>query len=398
MAHVRLPLTSKDYILKHVVTEPLLNNCPKCKDYVIEALHLYLLKSDEIFAMPHNIRTKPRQSGGSHKIILVVARKELNGKQLDSSEWYDPKINQWQTGPKMITPRCSGGLAVVKDNFVLYIGGCNQFYSSLRSADLIDLSSESLSWKPTTNMLVQRKWLGVGVINNFVYAVGGYDYNRWPLKSAEVFDCRTQEWHMVASMSIERHSFGVGVLNNILYAVGGSNSVHKLNSVECYHPGLDKWTPVEEMSVRRSGVGVGVLHDVLYAVGGWDGNQVCSSVEAYSPSTGVWTNIPDMHLCRSSAGVAVLDGLLYVIEGWDGTSYLDSVESYNPKTNKWTMVTASMKIARNFVEVVVIERPRHLKKWNQSCFSFLIKYINIYSIISFCTIVSLFFFYLFSSF
>jgi len=31
MAHVRLPLTSKDYILKHVVTEPLLNNCSESK-------------------------------------------------------------------------------------------------------------------------------------------------------------------------------------------------------------------------------------------------------------------------------------------------------------------------------------------------------------------------------
>ncbi|XP_029342299.1 ring canal kelch homolog [Acyrthosiphon pisum] len=217
MAHVRLPLTLKNYILKHVVTEPLLNNCPKCKDYVIEALHLYLLKSDEIIAMPYNIRTKHRQSGGSHKVILAVGGLNYNGNLLDSTEWYDSKINKWQTGPKMITTRCSGGLAVVKDNFVLYIGGCNQSNSSLRSADLIDLSSESLSWKPTTNMLVQRKWLGVGVINNFVYAVGGYDNNRC-LKSAEVFDCRTQEWHMVASMSTERHNFGVGVLNNILYA------------------------------------------------------------------------------------------------------------------------------------------------------------------------------------
>ena len=79
--------------------------------------------------------------------------------------------------------------------------------------------------------------------------------------------------------------------------------MHKLNSVECYHPSLDKWTPVADMCVRRSGVGVGVLHDVLYAVGCWDGAQVWSSVEAYRPSTGVWSPIPDMHLSRRSAGI-----------------------------------------------------------------------------------------------
>jgi len=30
MEHVRLPLTSKNYIIQNVVREPLLNNCPKC--------------------------------------------------------------------------------------------------------------------------------------------------------------------------------------------------------------------------------------------------------------------------------------------------------------------------------------------------------------------------------
>ncbi|XP_029342933.1 kelch-like protein 3 [Acyrthosiphon pisum] len=68
MEHVRLPLTSKDYILKNVVDEPLLNNCFKCKDYVIEALYFHLLKADELITVPHNIRTIPRQPGGIHKV------------------------------------------------------------------------------------------------------------------------------------------------------------------------------------------------------------------------------------------------------------------------------------------------------------------------------------------
>ncbi|XP_008178316.1 kelch-like protein 3 isoform X2 [Acyrthosiphon pisum] len=67
MEHVRLPLTSKDYILKNVVDEPLLNNC--FKYYVIEALHCLLLKSDELITIPHNIRTKPRQYGVHIKLF-----------------------------------------------------------------------------------------------------------------------------------------------------------------------------------------------------------------------------------------------------------------------------------------------------------------------------------------
>jgi len=56
-----------------------------------------------------------------------VAGGEGKGNEvLDSTEWYDPKLNQWKSGLKFITPRSGGGLAVVKDsNIVLYIGGFN---------------------------------------------------------------------------------------------------------------------------------------------------------------------------------------------------------------------------------------------------------------------------------
>ncbi|XP_001948331.2 kelch-like protein 2 isoform X1 [Acyrthosiphon pisum] len=58
MKHVRLPLASKHYILKKVVEEPLIKNSLVCKDYVIEALHFHLLKSDDI--IPPNNRNTPR--------------------------------------------------------------------------------------------------------------------------------------------------------------------------------------------------------------------------------------------------------------------------------------------------------------------------------------------------
>ncbi|XP_060871862.1 kelch-like protein 2 [Metopolophium dirhodum] len=359
MEHVRLPLTSKDYILKNVVDEPLLINCAKCKDYVFDALHFHLLKSKKLITIPHNIRTKPRQRGGTHKVILAVGGVGINNEILYSTEWYDPKINQWQPGPKMITPSRSGGLAVVNDNFAMYLGGTS-FNSIYQSAYGLDLSSDSPRWRPTYDMLVKRRSFGVCVINNFIYVVGGFD-GKIILKSAEVFDCRTQKWQMLSNMSTRRFGVGIGVLNNLLYAVGGCNSDHTFNSVECYNPSLDKWTPIADMRERREGVGVGVLDDVLYAVGGNDGEDVHRSVEAYIPSTGVWSTIPDMHLCRSDAGVAVLDGLLYVVSGYDGACRLDSVESYNPNTNKWTMITASMNVARNEAGVVAIDMPRYFK-------------------------------------
>jgi len=87
-----------------------------------------------------------------------------------STEWYDSKINRWKFGPKMLTPITAAGVAVLKDNLVFALGG-NSLESPLKSVDVLDLSSESACWKSAVDMLVTRKQLGVGVLNNCLYAV-----------------------------------------------------------------------------------------------------------------------------------------------------------------------------------------------------------------------------------
>ncbi|CAI6371711.1 unnamed protein product [Macrosiphum euphorbiae] len=351
MEHVRLPLLSKNYILTKVIDEPLLNN-GLCKNYIMEALNFHSLGSDQLIgSIPKNIRTKHRLGD---KVILVISG---SGHFENRTEWYDPKINRWQFGPEMTLCRVKAGLAVLKNNFVFAMGG-HSCGLPVQTVNVLDLSSELPCWKSSVDMLVKRSKLGVGVINNCLYAVGGYDGAN-TLNSAELFDCSTQEQHMVSSMCTRRADFGIGVLNNLLYAVGGYDysTSQRLNSVECYHPSLDAWIPVAEMHVRRNDVGVGVLDGVLYAVGGGDRFGALKSVEAYSPATGVWTTIEDMRLPRQNAGVVALDGLLYVVGGWNFLDVHNSVEVYNPITNTWSMLEASMNVPRRIA--LAIERPAH---------------------------------------
>jgi len=77
-------------------------------------------------------------------------------------------MDQWHYGPEMITSRGRAGLAVVKDNLVFAVGGFGDDVESLRSVDVLDLSSEPLCWKPSVGMLVERDILGVGVINDYL--------------------------------------------------------------------------------------------------------------------------------------------------------------------------------------------------------------------------------------
>ena len=184
-------------------------------------------------------------------------------------------------------------------------------------------------------------------------------------------------------MSTRRSSVGVGVLNGFIYAVGGydGNSRQCLASVEVYCPDQDVWKRVADMSARRSGAGVGVLNGLLYAVGGHDGPLVRKSVECYNPDRDEWTQVTgkiwfsifsfteilreinldssfsDMNHCRRNAGVITHNGLLYVVGGDDGSSNLQSLESFNPKTEVWTIVQATMSLGRSYTGVCVIDKP-----------------------------------------
>lgn len=68
-------------------------------------------------------------------------------------------------------------------------------------------------------------------------------------------------------MEARRSTLGVAVLNQCIYAVGGFDGSTGLNSAECYDPKLLEWRLISSMSSRRSSVGVGVVNGLLYAVG-----------------------------------------------------------------------------------------------------------------------------------
>ena len=175
-------------------------------------------------------------------------------------------------------------------------------------------------------MQSRRSTLGVSVLNDELYAVGGFDgtngldtvekYNPgehyssqtppiWcfiPLTSPSLpllcplshLLTETKMWVNVASMSTRRSSVGLAVLNGYLYAVGGYDGVARqcLNSVERYDPEADEWSPVEPMTQRRSGAAVAVLENMVYAIGGHNGPDIRKSVERCIESNSKHQRVP----------------------------------------------------------------------------------------------------------
>lgn len=82
--------------------------------------------------------------------------------------------------------------------------------------------------------------------------------------SVERFDPQTNEWKMVAPMSKRRCGVGVAVLFELLYAVGGHDGQSYLNSIERYDPQTNQWScDVAPTTSCRTSVGVAVLGKIF---------------------------------------------------------------------------------------------------------------------------------------
>ncbi|XP_003248645.1 kelch-like protein 2, partial [Acyrthosiphon pisum] len=170
-------------------------------------MRFHLKKSVQQFTMPKTISCTPRQFGGSQKVILMFNQSDTFPKCY--TEWYDPVTNLRENAPGINDSRRLADLGVIRDKFVFSVGGKS------KSVFMLDVSLKSPSWVPMVDMLVSRDWLGVGVLGDFIYAVGGRDVYH-TLDSVEVFDVSIQKWQMVSSMSF-KEMVDVGVLNNHLY-------------------------------------------------------------------------------------------------------------------------------------------------------------------------------------
>ena len=85
------------------------------------------------------------------------------------TEWYNPATQLSKIAPGLNESRMSAGFGVINDQFVFAVGGVNR--SSSKSVSMLDVSSQSPSWVPMADMLVSRMDLGVGVLDDCIYAV-----------------------------------------------------------------------------------------------------------------------------------------------------------------------------------------------------------------------------------
>uniref|UniRef100_A0A2I3MQI1 Kelch like family member 5 n=1 Tax=Papio anubis TaxID=9555 RepID=A0A2I3MQI1_PAPAN len=173
---------------------------------------------------------------------------------LNTVERWDPQARQWNFVATMSTPRSTVGVAVLSGK--LYAVGGRDGSSCLKSVECFDPHTNK--WTLCAQMSKRRGGVGVTTWNGLLYAIGGHDAPACNMTSrlsdcVERYDPKTDMWTAVASMSISRDAVGVCLLGDKLYAVGGYDGQAYLNTVEAYDPQTNEWTQVAPLCLGRAG-------------------------------------------------------------------------------------------------------------------------------------------------
>lgn len=324
---VRCQFLTPTFLREQMKNCDVLRKVPACREYLAK-----IFKDLTLHKLPVVKERKPNTT----RMIFVAGG--FFRQSLDILEAYNVDDKTWTTLPSLRIPRSGLGAAFLKGTFYA-VGGRNNSISSSYDSDWVDrYNAVTEQWRPCAPMTVPRNRVGVAVMDELMYAVGGSAGSEYH-STVEYYDPELDRWFLVQPMHAKRLGVGVVVVNRLLYALAGFNGTERLASVECYHPENNEWSFVPPMTCGRSGAGVAAINQYIYVVGGFDGERQLSSVERYDTENKIWEQVAPIKIARSALSLTSLDGKLYAIGGFDGTSFLSIVEVYDPKMNFWEQGT-----------------------------------------------------------
>ncbi|MBE3142780.1 MAG: hypothetical protein IMZ61_02510 [Planctomycetes bacterium] len=158
------------------------------------------------------------------KIYLIGGISDAEtGIILDVNEAYDPATDSWSTKEPIPTPVYLYA-SVVVGNKIYVIGGSAEPPNVV--LDLVQIyDPENDSWTTGASMPTPIRYASaVATTGVFapkrIYVIGGLQ-NSYGLNITQVYDPQTDSWTTGASMLTARYNLGLAVINDTIYAMGG---------------------------------------------------------------------------------------------------------------------------------------------------------------------------------
>lgn len=239
------------------------------------------------------------------------------------------------------------------------------FLSAIFSSSKFPVNgSEENSWTTKEPMLTARGGLGVAVVNDRIYAIGGSNAET-QLGITEEYNPATDTWTVKSPMPTPRSGFAIAVYKNKIFCIGGTtgdneNFVSGITGVtEVYDPAADSWTTLNSMPTPRADLCASIVNGTIFCMGGkkyWGVDasyQELNVTEAFNPDSNSWSKKSSMSIPVFGSASAVLNRQIYVVggsrhfqEGWE-LDTVGSTQVYSPENDTWS-ISASIPIAESY--------------------------------------------------
>ncbi len=251
---------------------------------------------------------------------------------LSTVEVYNTEKNTWRQRADMPTPRESPQAAVV-DGIIYVFGGYSAKDNKIASMKLTVLveayDPENGIWIRKQDMPISRLYFGLSVVGGKVYLIGGSEGigegHEQRMGRVDIYDPASDTWMEGPKMPTRRIPSGVGVVNDRIYAIGGygwppdATGGPYLTVTEEYNAITRQWRKKNDMLDLRLGFAPVVVRDDIYLIGGFVIGVVSkwlATVDVYNPQTEAWSDIPVLPIPLIPFNASAVNGKIYVFGGY----------------------------------------------------------------------------------
>jgi N-acetylneuraminic acid mutarotase len=265
-----------------------------------------------------NIRTDLASAVINGKVYAIGGDKDKSGSGNDENYTigeYNPASDTWtvKTFPHLYRKYFA---AAAVNNKIYIIGGIhNGFPCQTRNNEVEEYDPVTNTVTRKANMPTAREYLGVAVVNNKIYAMGGVS-NFGVVNTVEVYDPQTNVWTTVAGMPTAKYYFSIAEANGKIYTIAGCNGTTAISNVEEYNPQTNVWTTKTNLSASWQCHDATSFNGKIYVAGGTiPGSYNYNFFKEYDPISDTWLVMPDMLTNTQNGAVACADGKIYAFGG-----------------------------------------------------------------------------------
>jgi len=331
-SHVRLTCVSRDYLLRHIVTNDLVKENADFLDSVTGALEwldrptdcdvprphpprkslmvdviviadrfgevqpcIYIPATDEWYLLPATESQGLNMEQGFYKTV-ACGGKVFFTNDVATSQCYDPDSNRCYTARwKKELPFAEGTpLPTTIRNRICFI------VEETDSTALWTYSLDSESLTPIPNWVKRANFCAVAV-DTYIYVIGGRirKHDHCAVTECARFDTVQNEWQKIAPLNEARENAFCTCKNEKIFIGGGSYFDRLLQIVfretcEVYNISTDEWQFIASLKLRRTMGSMVLVDETLYVLGGrtsmrYQGpGKFSDKVECYNPASNEW--------------------------------------------------------------------------------------------------------------